>query len=135
MNLRFGSSQDDYAGIHTTVSSVTKQAEGTHVAATSQPATTAAIVPASDVTDKKEAAATSVKPVDEILEATGTPSSESAIKIEKGWSFSSIFFLLVLVGAAFAFWRYNGVHYVKLMLSGRERAAYRRVSDVETARY
>nr|VWO99405.1 ATP-dependent RNA helicase CshA (EC [Ganoderma boninense] len=128
--------EDDYAGIQSTIAAITKQAESMQAAAaTSEPATTAVVVPASDVTDKKEAAATSVKPVDEISEATGAASSESAIEIEKGLSFSSIFFLLVLVGAAFAFWRYNGVHYVKLMLSGRERAAYRRVNDVETARY
>ena len=61
--------------------------------------------------------------------------SESAIVVEDGWSFSSIVFLLVLVGAAFAFWRYNGAQYVKLLVSGRSRAEYRRVSDIETARY
>ncbi len=131
--------QDDYAGVHSTTSQTAtaadKQQETTQDAATSSPATTVVVVPASDMTDKKEAAATSVKPVDEISEATGAASSESAIKIEDGWSFSSLVFLLILVGAAFAFWKYNGVQYVKLLLSGRERAAYSRVNDVETARY
>lgn len=132
---------DDYAGVHTTTAQAApaagKPAEGTQnaYAATSSSVTTVAVVPASDVTDKKEAIATSVKPIDKISEATGVPSSESAIKLEEGWSFSSFVFLLILVGAAFAFWRYNGVQYVKMLFSGRERAAYRRVSDVETARY
>ena len=110
-------------------------AEGTSAAASSAAATTDAAVPASDVTEKNQAAATSVKPIDEISEATGTAWSQSAIVLEDGWSFSTVVFLLVLVGAAFAFWRYNGVRYVKLVFSGRDRAAYRRVSDVETARY
>ena len=58
-------------------------AEGTPAAASSAAATTEAAVPASDVTEKNQAAATSVKPIDEISEATGTAWSQSAIALER----------------------------------------------------
>lgn len=101
--------------------------------ATSGSETTGVAVPAANETANKEAAATTVKPVEDISEPTGSASSEGWVDVQEGWGFFSyLFFLLVLVGAAFAFWRYNGARYVKLAFSGRERANYRQVrADVE----
>lgn len=100
--------------------------------ATSVAATTDAPVAPSDVTETKEAAATTVKPIDDISEPTGAASSESLPDLEDGWgSFSSLVFFVAVVGAGVAFWRLGGVQYAKLVFSGRERAQYRKVSPQE----
>ncbi|KAI0358387.1 hypothetical protein OH77DRAFT_1175453 [Trametes cingulata] len=105
--------------------------EPTTGAAASTPETTAA--PAAEVTETKEAAATSVKPAGDLSEPTGSPAAEGLIEEEAGWGlFSYGFFLLVLVGGGFVFWRLGGLRFAKLLFSGRERAHYRRVSaDLE----
>ncbi len=84
------------------------------------------------MTETKEAAATTVKPIDDISEPTGTVSSESLPDLEDGWgSFSSLVFLVAVIGAGVAFWRLGGMQYAKLVFSGRSRAQYRKVSPQE----
>ena len=94
-------------------------------------ATTGAPVAPSAATETKEAAATTVKPIDDISEPTGAV-SESLPDLEDGWGFfSSLVFLVAVVGAGAAFWRLGGMRYAKLLFSGRERAQYRKVSPQE----
>ena len=109
-------------------------AETATTATAGAPATTAAPVAAQTATENKEDAATHVKPVGEISEATSVPSTESTLELEdEGWgSFSSLVFLLAVIGLGVAFWRLGGIRYAKLLISGKERAQYRRVNaDVE----
>ncbi|KAH9858771.1 hypothetical protein C2E23DRAFT_880203 [Lenzites betulinus] len=96
-------------------------------------ATTEVLVPAATETANKEAAATTVKPAEDLSEPTGAVSSEGFVDPEEGWGFFSyLFFLLVIAGAGFAIWKFEAVKYVKLLVSGRERAHYRKVeADVE----
>ena len=95
--------------------------------------TTVAVAAVTETADK-EAAATTVKPLDDASAATGAAASEFAPELGDGWgSFTSLFFFVLLVVAGIAFWRFGGVRYLKLCCSGSERARYRRISaeDVE----
>ena len=101
-------------------------------AAATPESTNVHVAPAS-VTESKGSLATAVKPAEDVAESTGFATSEGIIEGKHGWDlFSYLFILLVIGTAAFAFWRFGGLRFAKLIFSGRERAKYRRLNvDLE----
>jgi len=99
---------------------------------------TDANVPPAEETEHKQAAATAIQPVDDLVEPTGSdsePESQADIAVidYEGWSFFSVLpWLLAAVAVSVLFWWACGARWAKRLMSGRERANYRKVNtDLE----